>query len=105
DQDRRTAGAWAAREDLAARRGMVRALVGHFVLPHQRGDDVESLLEARDAMIERQAEGDELGLVPAGAEPQREAAAADLVERGRHLRQERGIAEGGAGDERADLGA
>ena len=34
------------------------------------------------------AEGLVLGVVPAGAEPQHETAARDLVERGRHLRDD-----------------
>jgi hypothetical protein len=56
-------------------------------------------------VVEGQAEGIVLGLVPARADPQDKAAAADLVERVRHLRQHRRIAERVAEHQRAKLDA
>src|SRR5207244_13205751 len=44
----------------------------------------------------------ELGLVPAGADPQVEPAAAHEVDRRRHLRNVRWMPEGRAGDERPE---
>ena len=63
----------------------------------------QRLLEAADAVVEGVAEGAVLRLVPAGAEAQDQPAAADLVDRVGHLRQQRRVAEAGADDERADL--
>jgi hypothetical protein len=47
--------------------------------------------------------GPELLLVVASAQPQDQPAAADLVDCGGHLGEQRGIAEGGAGDKRSQL--
>ena len=77
--------------------GQRRALAGE-----QLPDDLEGLLEPRDAVVVRQAEGAVLGLVPAGAEAEDEAAAADLGDRRRHLREQAGRVEARAGDERAE---
>src|SRR5581483_9753046 len=68
----------------------------------QAPDDLERLLEPRDAAVERQAEGAELVLVPAGPDAEHEPAAADLVDRRGLLRKNRGRVEGEAGDERAE---
>ena len=57
----------------------------HALAVQQPADDLERLLEARDAVVERDPERAELRLVPARAERQHEAAAADLVEGRRHL--------------------
>jgi hypothetical protein len=54
-------------------------------------------------MVERHAEGRELGLVPTGAQAEGEAPTADLVQRRRHLGQDGRIAKGGTGDECANL--
>ena len=67
----------------------------------QRPDDGERLLEARDAVVERGAEGRELHVVPARAEPQDEPAAGDLVDRGRLLREHERRVERGRGDQRS----
>ena len=54
-------------------------------------------------MVEGIAEGMVLRLVPAGAEPEDQPAAGDLLDRVRHLGQQGRVAETGATDQRADL--
>src|SRR5204862_6539215 len=71
-------------------------------VPEQRPDDRERLVETGDPLLEREAEGPELDVVPARAEPEDEAATRDLVDRRRLLREQGGIVEAGAGDERSD---
>ena len=67
-----------ARQELAVA-GLVEAPVEvDGALAQERPDDRERLLEAVDAVVEREAEGPELGLVPAGAQAEHEAAAADI---------------------------
>ena len=68
----------------------------------QAAHDRERLLEARHAMVVRDPEGAELLLVPAGAEAEHEAPAADLVDRRGHLRDQARRVEAGAGDERTE---
>ena len=68
----------------------------------QPAHDRERLLEARDAVVVRDPERPVLLLVPAGAEAEHEAAAADLVDRRRHLRDQARRVEARAGDERAE---
>ena len=72
------------------------------VARQQPADDRERLLEARDAVVVRDPERAELLLVPAGAEPEHEAAAADLVDRRGHPRDQTGRVEPGARDERPE---
>ena len=79
------------------------ALERHPLAGERAPDDLERLLEARDAVVVGQAERAVLGLVPAGAEPEDEPAAAHLLDRRRHLRDQPGRMERGAGDERAEL--
>ena len=55
------------------------------------------------AVVERVAEGAELGLVPAGPEAEDEPAAADLVDRRGLLGEQRRVVEARAGDERPEL--
>ena len=62
--------------------------------------DLEGLGEARDAAVERKAEGPELRLVPAGADPEHEPAARDLVHGRGRARQHAGSVEGRGGDKR-----
>ena len=69
----------------------------------QRDDDLERLLEATHAVVEREIERLELGLVPAAAEPEHQPSAADLVELGGHLGGERWVAERDGEHERTDL--
>ena len=71
----------------------------------QRPDDRERLLEPVDAMVERDAERPELGLVPAGAEAEDQPAAADLVDRRGLLGEDGGVVERRAGDQRPELDA
>jgi hypothetical protein len=52
--------------------------------------------------IEGIAEGAELQLAPPGSEPQDQPAIADLVDRIRHLGQQRRVTKGRAGDEQPD---
>ena len=80
----------------------VRALVDGAVA--QEGpDDRERFLEARDQMVGGEAEGAELRLVPAGAQAEDEAAAAQLIDRGGLLGEEGRVVEVRACDERAEL--
>src|SRR5206468_11061431 len=69
----------------------------------EAADDLQRLLEARHAPIERQPERAELDLVPARAEADAQAAAADLVDRGGGAREQRRLMERGARDERPEL--
>jgi len=50
-----------------------------------------------------ESEGTEFGLVPTGAQPKDQPAAADLVDRGRLLRQHLWTVKGSARDEGFDL--
>lgn len=77
----------------------------HALAGHQAADHLEGLLESRDPMVERQAERPELGLVPAGPEPEDEATTADLLDRRGALREERRRRERRAGDERTEVHA
>ena len=68
----------------------------HPLAADERRDDLERLLEPPDAVVERVAEGRVLGLVPARAEAEDQAAVRDLVDRRRHLRGQRRRPEAGA---------
>ena len=103
DQQRRTAGARRSRQELAVAGLVEPAVEVDGALAKQRPDDRERLLEAVDAVVEREAEGAKLGLVPAGAEPEHEATAADLVDRGGLLGQQRRVVEVRARHERPEL--
>jgi hypothetical protein len=102
DQDRRAGRARTARPVDGILRRVELALPGRLALPQQRVDDANRILEARDAVVEWQTELVELRLVPSRAEPEDEASPADVVDRLGHLRDHAGVAEAGAGDERAD---
>ena len=78
------------------------ALERHPLAREQPPDDLERLLEPRDAAVVRQAERAVLRLVPACAEPEHEPPAADLRDRRRHLRDQPGRVEARAGDERPE---
>ncbi len=71
----------------------------------ERPDDRERLLEPVDAVVVRVAEGAELRLVPARAQAEDEPPAADLVDRGGLLGQQRGVVEVRAGDQWPELDA
>ena len=71
--------------------------------PDQARDHVEGFREPADLVIGRIPERLELRVVPAGSDPEDQAAAADVVECGRHLRLERRVAEPGAEHDRAQL--
>ena len=71
----------------------------------QRNDDFQRLLQATDAVVGRIAERLVLGVVPARAKTQHEAATADRVGRDRHLGEESRIPIRGACDQLADLDA
>ena len=66
---------------------VVRALEVDLAVLQQPVDDGHRLLEPGDATVEGVAECLELRFVPAGAETEREPAAADLVDRIGHLGQ------------------
>ncbi len=71
-------------------------------VPQQGPDDRERLLEAVDAMVEREAECPELGLVPARTEAHDQPPARDLVHGRGHLGQHRRGVERGRRDERPE---
>ncbi len=60
----------------------------HCLATKQRNHDLQRLLQAADAVVGRVAERLVLGVVPARAETEHEAAAADRVGRDRHLGEE-----------------
>ena len=66
----------------------------------QPADDLERLLEPRDAVIERHTERVELRSVPSCPEAEDETSAADLVDRRGHLREHGRLVEAGARDQR-----
>ena len=66
-------------------------------------DDLEVLLESSDEVVERDAEGGVLGLVPAAAQSQDQSPARQVVEGLAHLRHEPGIPERRAHHECAQL--
>ena len=84
---------------------VVSALEAHPLTAEEGRQDLETLLEAPDAMVERVAEGVELGLVPSAAEAEDQPPIAHLVELGRHLGGERRVAEREREHERPDLDA
>ena len=67
-------------------------------------DDQQAVLEAADLVVGRVAEGDVLRVVPPTPEAEDQPAAADVVERRRHLGQERRIPVLGGHDEDPELG-
>jgi hypothetical protein len=79
------------------------AVEGDGLVPKQRLDDRDRLLKATNAAIIRIAEHVVLGLVPAGTQPEDGSPVADLVDHLGHLRQQTGVAEAGADDERANV--
>jgi hypothetical protein len=74
----------------------------HALAGEKTTDDRERLLEPRRAFAERDAERAELGLVPAGADPEHEPAAAHLVDRRRHPGEHPRRVERGARHQRAE---
>ena len=82
---------------------VARALVRDLLTGHQRAHDLESLLEpvetVAEAAPELEPEGGVLTLVPAAAQPEDGAAAADVVDGGDGLGHDGRIAEGVGTDE------
>ena len=91
DHQRRAVGSRAARQELAVARLVPAPVEVDGTVAQERPDDRERLLEPVDAVVVREAEGAELGLVPAGAEAEDEAAAADLVDRAACLASRAGL--------------
>jgi len=79
------------------------AFVRHALAGEQSADDRERLVEARDVVVERQAERAELLLVPPGAEGSNKPTAAQFVDGSRLPGEDSRRVECGARDERADL--
>ena len=98
-------GTRAARAQFAVAGGVVRAVEVDPPVAEQAVDDGDRLLEAADAVVVGVAEGDVVGLVPAGAEAEDEATAGDFVDGVGDLGQQRRVAVTGAGDEGTDLDA
>ena len=71
--------------------------------PQEGGDDPQRLLEAADRVVEWEAERAVLEGDIAGPEPEDQPPVADGIEGRGHLGDEGGIAEVGAGDQRAEL--
>src|SRR6185503_1302063 len=65
DHQRRSAGPGWVRQELAVAGLEEPSVKVDRTIAQERADDGERLLEARDAVIEREAEGAELGIVPA----------------------------------------
>ena len=84
---------------------VVLALERDALTRDEPAHDLERLLEAPDAPVERNAERAELRLVPAGAQAEDEPAAGDLVDRRRHARDQAGRVERGRRHQRAELHA
>ena len=103
DEQWRAGGPWTARLQLAVAQRVVATREVDGALSQQRTDDGEGFLEARHAMVEGKAEGCVLALVPAGAQAQDQAPAADLVDGGGHLGQHAWLVEGGGSHEWPDL--
>ena len=78
------------------------SLERHALAREQATHDLERLLEPRGALPERDAERAELGLVPAGADPEDEPSATHLVHRRRHPGEDPGRVERRASDQRAE---
>src|SRR4026208_1003914 len=72
-------------------------------ISEQRQDDLESLFEAADGPIFRQAKGVALAASVTGAEAEHDPATADLVERFDCLRHDPGVVVERREDPRADL--
>ena len=93
---------WMPRGSLMASRTWTRSPFVRGVTRRQHArDDLEVLLERADALAdgrEAVAVGQPLVLLPAGADADLEAAAADDVDGGGQLGGQRGVAEGGADD-------
>ena len=105
DEDGWSLGTRAARAELAIAGGVVGALKVDVPGAQQGGNDLQRLLEAADAVVVGVAEGGVFGFVPAGAEPEDQPAAGDLVDGIGHLGDEGGVAEAGAGHEVSELHA
>ena len=102
DEDRRTLRPWPARIHGAVGRGRSTAVEVDLAVPQQGPDDLHRLLEAADAVVEREAERVVLRSVPARPEAQDETPGADLVQGDGHLGQQRRVPEAGAQDPGAD---
>ena len=105
DHQRRPGRSRPARQQLGVARLVEAPVEVDRAILQQCPDDRERLLEPVDAMVERDAEGAELGLVPAGAQAEDQPAAADLVDRRGLLGEDSRVVERRAGDQRAELDA
>ena len=103
DHQRRAVRSRPARKKLAIPGLVPPPIEVDGALAEKRPDDREGLLEAIDPVVERVPVGTELGFVPAGAEAEDEATAAQLIDRRGLLREKGGVVEVRAGDEWAEL--
>jgi len=103
DHERDAAGG--RREEDGALDAVEPPLERHALAREQPRDDRERLLEPGHLPVGGEAERLELGVVPARAEAEAEAAAGDLVDPGRHPCEEPRRVERGRGDERPELDA
>src|SRR6185369_15094708 len=101
DEDRRLAVRWG--QELGTLVVAPRAIELDPFAAEQPRRDLEILLEAPDAVIERVAEGLVLRFMPAATEAKDQAALGDLVELAGHLREQACVPERRAHDQDAEL--
>ena len=85
---------------------IVLALIGRLVLGEERLDEFDGLDQPAGASAGRVIRNSErvvLQLEPAGAQPEDQPPAADVIDRGRHFGDDRGVAIRIAGHQQADL--
>src|SRR4051812_15202013 len=101
DQDWRTTlrGARSTRQVIGVVCLVILPLEIRVSVAQEWRDDVDCILEPADAMIKRQSEHIEIGLMPAGAEAEDQAAITDLIDHFGRLGDDARIAEQHAGDE------
>lgn len=109
DEDGRASGTpGTGEEDGFVQRVMLAAVADGDITLEQAGGDFEGVLEHGDAgrdIVEGDAELFVFAFVPADADAEHEASAAEIIDGGGHAGGEGGMAEGGGGDQRAEFDA
>src|SRR5262249_17235071 len=104
DDERHRAPHW-PRITLGRHERVARLVQGNRLAAPQRTNGARAAVEAIEALLqgrERDPEHAVLTLVPAGADPEVEAPAGEMVDRRRALGEERGMMKGQRRDERAE---